>query len=266
MAQQERPACSVLFSAMRPLLALLFVLCLPGASAGAAVRIVSAAPEGPVVEGVPVNIVVETDVPVDGARLTFPDLQGAFGASLCALRGAGGSRRVVLPYRPGWAGVHSLVVSVATGSCGVRGGSDWRLVEFEARPAAAAVASSVPGCAGASVAPVPRTMRAARLAVVCLVNAERAARGLPALNPNRRLRRTASRSAHRPQARWRRRGEQRAVTPGSTPAAVVAAWMANEAHARDLLDPAVRRIGAAVVARFPEPLRRPETTFVVELG
>ena len=47
---------------------------------------------------------------------------------------------------------------------------------------------------------------------------------------------------------------------------MVAAWLANDAHRRDLLNPAVRRIGVAVVPRFPEPLRRPETTYVVELG
>lgn len=251
---------------MRPLLALVLVLCLAPAPAAAGVRILSAAPAGPVVEGVPVDIVVETDVPVDDARLTFPDLRGAFGASLCALHGSRGARRVVLPYRPGWAGVHSVVVSVATGSCGLRGGRDWRLVEFEATPATAPAPAAVPACAHAAAAPIPRTMRASRLAVVCLVNAERAVRGLPALAASERLRRIASRAAHRRQARRRRHGEQRAVTPGSTPAAVVAAWLANEAHARDLLDPRVRRIGTAVVARFPEPLRRLEATYVVELA
>jgi hypothetical protein len=242
----------------------LLILLLPG-TASASVRIVSAAPAGPAVEGQVVDIVVETSAPVDGARLTFPDLQGSFGASLCALRGGPGSRRVVLPYRPAWAGAHSLLVSVSSGTCGLAPQTDWRLVEFEAAPAVAAATASAPGCAGADAAPIPRSMQAARLAVVCLVNAERAARGLPALAPDERLRRVASRSAHRP-ARRGRRGEQRAVTPGSAPSAVVTAWLANEAHARDLLDPAVRRLGVAVVARFPEPLRRPETTYVVELG
>jgi hypothetical protein len=91
------------------------------------------------------------------------------------------------------------------------------------------------------------------------------AAGVAALAPNRRLRRIASLSAHRPRARARA-GEQRTVTPGASPRAVVAAWLSNDAHRRDLLSGAVHRVGVAVVARFPEPLRRPETTYVVELG
>jgi hypothetical protein len=250
---------------MRSLLALLAVLCLPSTAAGS-VRIVSAAPAGPAVQGVTVDIVVETDVPVDGARLTFPDLQGGFAATMCALRGEPQARRMVLPYRPAWPGVHSVLVTVTTGACGRHLESAWRLVEFEAAaPPLATAAAAAAGCPDASAPPVPRSMRAARLAVLCLLNAERSRRGLPLLEPDERLRRVASRSAHRP-ARPVRRGEQRAVTPGSTPEAAVSAWLANEAHARDLLDPTVRRVGAAVVARFPEPMRRPETTYVVELA
>ena len=56
------------------------------------------------------------------------------------------------------------------------------------------------------------------------------------------------------------------MTPEATPASVVSLWLANGGHRRDLLDPGVRRVGVAVVSRFPEPLRRPETTYVVELG
>lgn len=248
---------------VRPLLALLVLLCLP-AGAAASVRIVSAVPAGPVVEGRAVDIVVETSVPVDAARLTFPELQGAFGSALCALRGSGGSRRVVLPYRPAWPGTHSLQVSVTAGACGLRPRTDWRLVEFEAASATAPLPSARPACRGAADAPVPRAMRALRAAVLCLVNAERAAAGAPRLRLDERLRRLASRAAHRP-GRRTRRGEQRTVTPGSPPAVVVSSWLANEAHRRDLLDPRVRRAGVAVVARFPEPLRRPEATYVIGL-
>ena len=248
---------------MRLLVAILAVLAVP-AAAGGSVRILSAQPSGPVVEGRPAEIVVETDRPVDAAQLTFPDLRGVFGTTLCALRGPG-SRRVVLPYRPGWAGVHSLQVSVSAGACGLRPETDWRVIELEALPAPALAPPAPAACAGADAPPVPRTMRAARTAVVCLLNAERRSRGLRALAADERLRRVASRSAHRPQRRPRR-GEQRTVTPGTAPAAVMEAWLADEAHRRDLLDRTIRRVGVAVVARFPEPLRRPETTYVVELG
>src|SRR5688500_10967010 len=131
MAQQQRPPWCVSCMMMRPLLPLLAVLCLPS-TAAATVRIVSAAPAEPAVHGVPVDIVVETDVPVDGARLTFPDLQGGFAAMMCGLRGEPGARRMVLPYRPAWSGLHSVLVTVSTGACGVHQQSAWRLVEFEA--------------------------------------------------------------------------------------------------------------------------------------
>lgn len=248
---------------MRVLLAIIALLAAPAAAA-ADVRILSAKAAGPVVEGTPVDVVVETNVPVDAARLTFPDLRGAFGTTLCALRGRG-STRVVLPYRAGWAGLHSLVVSVSAGACGLRADTDWRVIELEAATAAVPPAPERPPCAAAGDVPIPRTMRAARLAVVCLLNAERRSRGLPRLAHDEALRRVASRSAHRPPRRARR-GEHRTVTPGTSPASVLDAWLGNRGHRRDLLDPSVRRVGVAVVVRFPEPLRRPETTYVVELA
>ena len=248
---------------MRLLIGILGLLAVP-ATVPASVRILSAQPAGPVVAGQPAEIVVETDRPVDAARLTFPELRGAFATTLCALRGPG-STRVVLPYRPGWAGLHSLVVSVSAGACGLTPDTDWRVIEIEAVPAPEATASAPVDCADAEAPPIPRSMRATRTAVVCLLNAERRSRGLPELVADERLRRIASRSAHRPPRRARR-GEQRTVTPGTPPAGVMEAWLGNEAHRRDLLDPAVRRVGVAVVARFPEPLRRPEATYVVELG
>lgn len=248
---------------MRLLLALALSLAVPVTASGS-VRILSAQPAGPVIEGQPVDIVVETSEPVDAARLTFPELRGTFATTLCALRGAG-STRVVLPYRPGWAGLHSLQVSVSAGACGLRPDTDWRLIELDARPATAPAPAVAAPCADADAPPIPRAMRASRTAVVCLLNAERRSRGLAALVADESLRRVASRSAHRP-VRRARRGEQRTVTPESTPAAVVEAWLANEGHRRDLLDPDVQRVGVAVVARYPEPLRRPEVTYVVELG
>lgn len=248
---------------MRSLLAILALLAAPP-TASASVRILSAQPAGPVIAGQPVDVVVEASAPIDAARITFPDLHGAFGTTLCALRGRG-TRRVVLPYRPGWTGLHSLLISVGAGACGVRRDTDWRMIELEAQPAPAPIASTPPRCPQAAAPPVPRNMRASREAVVCLLNAERRALDLPALVADERLRRMASRSAHGVPPRPRR-GEQRTVTPGTPPVAVVAAWLGNEGHRRDLLDHAVRRIGVAVVSRFPEPLRRHETTYVVQLG
>jgi hypothetical protein len=249
---------------MRALLGCLVALCLPS-TAAAGVHIVSAGPAGPVVAGQPVDIVVETDQPVDGARLTLPDLHGVFGETLCALGDGPGATRFVLPYRPGWDGVHVVGVTVTAGACRLRPESDWRLLRLEAAPASSAAPEVLGSCADADAVPIPRAMRAARSAVACLLDAARVEAGLAPLARDESLRRIASRSAHRPAGRGRP-GEQRTVTPGTTPRGVVAAWLSNEAHRRDLLAGSVQRLGVAVVARFPEPMRRLEATYVVELG
>jgi len=256
---------------VRPLL--LFIVtaaALLAPAAEARVRILSAAPAGPVVAGQTVDVVVETDAPADAARLTFPDLRGAFGETLCALSGGPGTTRFVLPFRPAHEGVHELQLRVTAGACGLRPEHDERVVRLDAAPATAAPAPATrtppdPRCPGAGEPPIPRTMRKARLAVHCLLDFARLEAGLPRLHPNRALRRLASLAAHRGDARRTRPGEQRTVTPGSTPTEVAAAWLASPAHRRDLLGPSVRRVGISVVPRFPGPFKRPETTYVVEL-
>lgn len=255
---------------MRRLLPLLFLAAgLGPAPAEGRVRIVSAAPAGPVVAGQTVDVVVVTDAPADEARLTFPNLRGVFGETLCGLHRSPGTTRFVLPYRPAHEGVHDLQLRVTSGACGLRRRSDERVVRlFAARPLREPAVPAAPpaACRGADEPPVPRTMRSSRLAVHCLLDAARASAGLRGLYPNRRLRRLASLAAHRGPGHPGRPGEQRTVTPESTPAEVVRAWLASEAHRRDLLDPSARRVGISVVPRYPGPLKRPETTYVVELG
>lgn len=120
------------------------------------------------------------------------------------------------------------------------------------------------GCAGARTR-IARTSRAdLQRAVVCLVNLERHARGLPGLRENARLNRSAqgwtnvmvthryfshgADFASRISAvgfNWSNVGENIA-TGYRTPAAVVRAWMASTGHCQNILNPAYRYVGTGV--------------------
>jgi uncharacterized protein YkwD len=136
-----------------------------------------------------------------------------------------------------------------------------RAARPQSRPARATT------CANATSTAAPGNLGAMRAAVLCLVNQQRTARGLPALSEDRRLDRSAqgwtatmvatSRFTHGSDfaARisatgfvWSSAGENIA-TGFSTPARVVAGWMASEGHCRNILDPAFSAIGIGMVAR-----------------
>jgi hypothetical protein len=249
---------------MRRLLAILALLI--AAPPAAALEIVSVRVAGPAVVGEPLSVVVEAHGAV-GVGMVFPDLQGVVGESACGLRRRAGRTRFVLPYRPTWAGPHVLNVTVTAGSCTRRPRSEWRLVRLDAAEGAAqAAVARTPRCAGADRQPYPRVMRAARLALLCLLNAERAARGLAPLSAAEDLRAAASLNAHRLRRGDRVRavpGEQRAEATGelSTPRRVLETWLASDAHRRDLLSPAVSSIGVSVLATAFAP-----TTPIPRLG
>lgn len=120
------------------------------------------------------------------------------------------------------------------------------------------------GCAHAHT-PIARTSRPAlQRAVVCLLNRERRAHGLPGLRENGRLNRSAqgwtnvmvshrlfshgSDFAGRITAvgfHWSSAGENIA-TGFSTPAAVVRAWMGSIGHCQNILNPTYRYVGTGV--------------------
>lgn len=229
--------------------------------------------EGPAVVGAPMEIVVEArGVGLDGARLTFPDLQGGIGGAACGPSTIGTSR-FALPYRPTWAGRHVVQVTVVAGSCALRPRTASRplVVDVAESPQVPAPAVA-PSCPGADLIPAGRALRPARHAVVCLLNVERLARGLGPVHLTRKLRRRASHRAHL----MRRRGYRLRAVPGeqlslatgvlSTPRQIVAAWLASDVHRRGLLDPAATRIGVGVVSGVGEPFGRVGATFAVELG
>ena len=119
-------------------------------------------------------------------------------------------------------------------------------------------------CANADTPATGNNSGAMRSAVVCLVNQQRAAHGLPALRISAKLNRSAqnwndwmigsgqfthgNNFAGRISAvgyDWQTAGENIA-TGFPTPRAVVQAWMASPDHCRNILDPSFRDIGTGV--------------------
>ena len=132
-------------------------------------------------------------------------------------------------------------------------------------------------------------------ATLCLLNGERADRGLAALRLNDRLQRAAlghgndmvdhqyfahaGRDGSQPADRIRatgylsgggawRIGENLAWGTGelATPKAIMAAWMGSTGHRANILQPAYREIGFGVVAGNPASAQNGGATFVTEFG
>lgn len=121
-------------------------------------------------------------------------------------------------------------------------------------------------CTGADTAATSAAASAMRSAVVCLVNHERVAHGLPALSANTKLDGSAQSWTNQMVAsgdfthgpgdafatrisnagyEWQAAGENIA-TGYTTPRQVVRAWMASPEHCQNILDPAYRDVGTGV--------------------
>jgi uncharacterized protein YkwD len=150
-------------------------------------------------------------------------------------------------------------------------------------------------CPNADMAPDASNLSAISDATFCLLNAERTARGLKALAPDRQLQRAAllhggdmvdhqyfahegldgSRPAERIRATgylssggaWRI-GENLAWGTGdlATPRAIMAAWMHSEGHRENILTPQYREIGFGVIAGNPNARDGAGATYVTEFG
>jgi uncharacterized protein YkwD len=122
------------------------------------------------------------------------------------------------------------------------------------------------GCANTNVQARRSSTAAMRAAVVCLVNQQRAAHGLPGLHASAKLNRSAqgwtnamiggdffshgSDFAARISAAgfiWSSAGENIA-TGYATPRRVVNAWMASTGHCENILNPSFRDVGTGVSA------------------
>jgi uncharacterized protein YkwD len=138
-------------------------------------------------------------------------------------------------------------------------------------------------CAYAHIPATHVPARQLRAAVVCLVNRERARRGLPALRELRRLDRAAQghsddmvargyvshsglgERVNRAGYRWSALGEN--IASGqSTAAAVVRAWMSSTGHCRNILDPGFRHIGVGVSAHPVRGFARRPATWTEDFG
>jgi uncharacterized protein YkwD len=128
-------------------------------------------------------------------------------------------------------------------------------------------AQTASGCTGAGARVGSASPKVLRSAVVCLINQERAAHHLPALQASPLLNSSAqgwtnamvstdqfthgTNFAGRISAAgyvWRSAGENIA-TGYSTPRAVVRAWMASTGHCQNILNPTYRNIGTGVSVR-----------------
>jgi len=150
-------------------------------------------------------------------------------------------------------------------------------------------------CANAALQPDAANLAIVAAATLCLLNGERADRGLATLRLNDRLRRAAlahgsdmvehsyfahaGRDGSQPAERIRttgylssgnawRIGENLAWGTGalSSPKTIMAAWMNSPGHRANILQPAYREIGFGVLAGNPASRDSGGATFVTEFG
>lgn len=150
-------------------------------------------------------------------------------------------------------------------------------------------------CANADLQPDATNLPSVSDATFCLLNAERAARGLTALKPDRQLQRAAlahggdmvdhqyfaheGRDGSQPAERIRatgylsgggawRIGENLAWGTGdlASPRAIMAAWMHSPGHRANILQPQYRQIGFGVIAGNPNAKDGSGATYVTEFG
>lgn len=142
-----------------------------------------------------------------------------------------------------------------------------------------------PACTGADQAPTSKTLEGARAATLCLLNAERAERGLQPLRSAPPITQASQAYSER---MVRERFFAHAVLDGylrdgtywisaqnlawgdgpmAAPGTIVEAWMASPGHRRNILDPAVTEIGVGIAIGSPEPRSRLNAaTYTTDFG
>ena len=157
-------------------------------------------------------------------------------------------------------------------------------------------ATAAAGCADATLRPTSENLERIRAATLCLLNAERADHGLPALRANERLTRAADaysakmvrrrffahvcpdgstlksriRSARylNKSVRDYSLGENLAWGSGSlsTPKSIVRGWMRSSAHRHAILDERFEDVGIGVAPGAPRKVRNRAATYTAEFG
>jgi uncharacterized protein YkwD len=176
--------------------------------------------------------------------------------------------------------------------------SGWRTPRLLGASALVLLASAVPAqaasadCSGAADVPAQGAQERAAAATVCVLNSERADRGLPALRVQSGLSQAAEGHAtdmvrrqyfshttpegrtfderlRRPYIRGHRWGVGETLAWGtkskSTPEAIVQAWLASPPHRRVVLDRRFRDVGIGVTLGLPVT-GDPGATYAAELG
>jgi len=189
-----------------------------------------------------------------------------------------------------WTVDHKRMASIATRLCPA-------LVTCFALALPAAASAAVP-CADAGVVPSAASLASAKQATLCLLNAERTARGLPRLTSNVQLGKAAqgySANMVRQQffdhttpagvslkTRVRRgttylRGNLRSWSLGenigwgsgdlATPTRIVRSWMSSSGHRHNILDRGFRHIGIGVASGAPDDaVGQAAATYTTDFG
>jgi uncharacterized protein YkwD len=272
-------------------------LCLAAAtSASADPRILSAGLEPSALSGSGLTFAVQASDPRQGVTslaVGLPGGAGGFSESSCRLDrkgrhspvhglGAGKRARFAFPWTPLATGLQTLEVTVTSGACGLMPRQVHKSVKVKVGladlpalpgPKKPKALSAQTGCPAVDVVPTPKNAKQIRASILCLLNVQRASRGLELLHTSTVLR-TAARRHSRDMLRrgyfdhqgpggpslvdrLRRVGYWPAsaaenIGMGSgvlaTPAAMVLAWMDSDGHRENILGRRYDELGIGAVA------------------
>jgi uncharacterized protein YkwD len=200
-------------------------------------------------------------------------------------------------------GRHVIVVTVVSGACEGLPRFTRRAFEIDVLPPSAGSsrqgratsaatsprrAQSRSRCRDAGLRPTRRNLRRIRTATLCLVNAERRARRVPALRSSRALLRLATGhsrdmlrrsyfahahpggptfAARLKRARYRATaGENIGFDVPGTPERIVRAWMGSPPHRANILSRKFRSAGVGVLVDKPIDPQRPGATYTLNFG
>ena len=299
-------------------LALLAASAVSAAPADAAPTIQSATIEGTPLEGLTVVVTArDPDAAVNAVQVAFGEGEGGFGESACRIgrdgephpAGRGRAVRFEVPFEPTLGGAHELTVTVVSGACGgekkatsvslpyvvttpglpTTPDPEVPLLPLPPLPAVPPLARAAQSCPDAALEPAADNIKRVRAATLCLINAERAAKGLARLRSNRALRRAAVR--HSRDMLFRRYFEHEGPQgPGlaarlkkvrywpasasenlgaaqgvlATPATIIDAWMHSTSHRSNILNASFRHVGLGIIAGTPQG--GPGATYTVDFG